>query len=498
VRRHPNLLFIFTDEQAATTMAAYGNSKIDTPNMDRLASDSIVFERAYVTQPVCTPSRSSLLTGLYPHTNGCTENNVSLPAHIPCLPELGDFSKYNTAYYGKWHLGDEIFPQHGFREWISIDDGYRNYYSDDRSKMAHSTYFDYLIHQGFRPDVRAEDGFEYFSRQFCARLPEQHGKPAYLAREACRFIRDNKDNPFMLYVNFFEPHMPYFGPRDDQYCPEDIVLPLNFWHELSENNPLKVRLFRRVYEQFGHSGMQLRTEDDWRRIIANYWGLVSLVDTYLGLILQTLEETGQVENTIIVFTSDHGDMMGSHRLLAKCTMFEEAIKVPLLLRIPDCRLNGTRVPYPISQIDLVPTLLEAMKQSMPSHLQGTSRYMSLSGKMPWQKDNVFIEWNGMDTGVSLSKMIMFAAHSPEIELETVEMAISDPVRTVITPDGWKYNYSSMGEHELYHLTNDPYEMNNLAGQTDYRNVQSRLTAIIHAWQEQTNDSYRVSMSQSEQ
>jgi len=111
MRKQPNLLYVFTDEQAAATMAAYGNHAIDTPNLDRLASQSVVFDHAYVTQSVCTPSRSTLMTGLYPHSNGCTENNKRLPLEVPCLPELGDFSDYATAYHGKWHLGDEIFQQ---------------------------------------------------------------------------------------------------------------------------------------------------------------------------------------------------------------------------------------------------------------------------------------------------------------------------------------------------------------------------------------------------
>ncbi|MGM0494441.1 MAG: sulfatase family protein, partial [Armatimonadota bacterium] len=126
--RRPNLLFLYTDEQAAKTMSAYGNDHIETPNLDRLADGSIVFENTYVTQPVCTPSRSSLLTGLYPHSSGCTANNVPLPQDVECLPELADFSDYRTAHMGKWHLGDEIFAQHGFDEWVSIEDGYRQYY----------------------------------------------------------------------------------------------------------------------------------------------------------------------------------------------------------------------------------------------------------------------------------------------------------------------------------------------------------------------------------
>ena len=130
--RPPNLLFIYTDEQSIDTLAAYGNTAIDMPHLNRLATSAAIFEQAYVTQTVCTPSRSSLLTGLYPHTNGCTENNIPLSATITCLPEMIAGGQYATAYYGKRHLGDEVFAQHGFADWRSIEDGYTKYYRPHR------------------------------------------------------------------------------------------------------------------------------------------------------------------------------------------------------------------------------------------------------------------------------------------------------------------------------------------------------------------------------
>ena len=120
-RKKPNLLFLFTDEQRADTLGCYGNEFVQTPNLDRLAAESFVFENTYVTQSVCTPSRSSIMTGLYPHTCGCTANNIPLRSEIPCLPELVADPEYRTAHMGKWHLGDEIFPQHGFQEWETIE-----------------------------------------------------------------------------------------------------------------------------------------------------------------------------------------------------------------------------------------------------------------------------------------------------------------------------------------------------------------------------------------
>ena len=161
----PNLLFIWTDEQRADTMAAYGNTKIHAPNLDKLASESIVFRKAYVTQPVCTPSRSSVMTGLWPHTNGCTTNNVPLAKEVHCLPELITDRQYRTAYMGKWHLGDEIFTQHGFEEMVSIEDGYARYYGPGRDRTQRSDYHHFLIANGYKPDQN--DGT--FGREFACR-----------------------------------------------------------------------------------------------------------------------------------------------------------------------------------------------------------------------------------------------------------------------------------------------------------------------------------------
>jgi len=483
--RPPNLLFLFTDEQRADTLAAYGNTCIQMPNLNRLAAQSTVFQRVYVTQPVCTPSRSTLLTGLYPHTSGLTENNVSLPADVPCLPEMLDpGAEYVCAYHGKWHLGDEIFAQHGFPEFRSIEDGYGGYYSEGRDPETRSTYHQWLVEQGV---VAAGD--PPLGRGAACRLPERYGKPAYLAGEASRFIREHADEPFVLFVNFLEPHMPFFGPRDDQYDPDEVLLPPNFDDLPGPDQPLKTRLYQRAYYQAGHSGLPLRSEADWRRMIANYWGLCSLVDTHAGTILDTLSECGLDEHTIVVYTSDHGDMMGSHRLLAKCVMYEEALRVPLLIRLPR-QSSGATIATPVSQVDLLPTLLDYMGQPLQGRaLDGKSLRPLMEGGPRAPARDVFVEWSGHNNG--FGDVIGRVVPPPgALELATEEQiaaAVTDPVRTAITPDGWKLNYSPLGEHELYHLAEDPYETRNLARDPATRPVFDDLAARIRAWQERTKD-----------
>lgn len=180
----PNLLFIWTDEQRADTMAVYGNTKIHAPNLNKLASESVVFEKTYVTQPVCTPNRSAVMTGLWPHTSGCIANNIPLPGDIRCMPELVNDPDYRTAYMGKWHLGDEIFAQHGFEEWVAIEDTYTKYYGKERDRSGRSHYHHFLIEHGYKPDSSNK-----FSRNFAARRPIEHCKPKFLELRACDFLR---------------------------------------------------------------------------------------------------------------------------------------------------------------------------------------------------------------------------------------------------------------------------------------------------------------------
>jgi arylsulfatase A-like enzyme len=477
----PNLLFIYTDEQAAGTLAAYGNRQIRMPNLDRLAADGVVFDRAYVTQPVCTPSRSSLLTGLYPHCNGCTENNVALRPETPCLPEMLPAGRFATGHFGKWHLGDELFAQHGFDEWVSIEDGYNEYNRPGRDPDAVSSYHDFLTARGRRPRNGSR-----FSRGEAARLPEELGKPAFLAARAADFIRRHRGRPFVLYVNFLEPHMPFFGPRDGQYPVDDIPLPPNFDDVPGEDRPLKTRLLAENYRRHGHSGLPLATGADWRRMISNYWGLCSLVDTHVGTILDTLDACGLRDDTIVVFTSDHGDMMGAHRLLAKCVQFEEAIRVPLMIRLPG-RRAGSRVAGPVSQIDVVPTLLDLLGVPAPAHLQGRSLRRAIESGRADSGRPVVVEWNGPNNGIAdVIGAVQFPDWMAEFAPpERIRAATTDPVRTVVAPDGWKFNGSPLGEHELYDLSRDPLETRNVFAER--RDVARALRERIVAWQAETGD-----------
>lgn len=452
----PNLLFIWTDEQRADTMAAYGNTKIHAPNLNRLASESVVFEKAYVTQPVCTPNRSAVMTGLWPHTNGCTRNNIPLPKDVRCLPELLSDPDYRTAYMGKWHLGDEIFAQHGFEEWVSIEDGYTSYYSEGNDRNKRSDYHHFLIDKGYKPDRGTK-----FSRSFATRRPIEHCKPAFLEKKACEFLRRQRNEPFILYINFLEPHMPFFGPLDNEHDPDEVDLPANFRDPLEENEPAGYRRKREnCIKKYGSD------EKSIRNLIAKYWGLVTQVDRSVGGILKTLEKLGLAEDTIVVYTSDHGDMMGSHNLVEKGVMYEEAAKIPWLMRIPQTK--GSLVKHPVSQIDMVPSLLELLNAKSAVDLPGQSLVPLLKGGKIEPRD-VFIEWNPSHRKVDEN------FHT----------------RTVVSPDGWKLCLSDADKCQLFNLKEDPGETTNLFDSGRHGDVINRLREKIYNWQKESGDKAKV-------
>ncbi len=486
----PNLLFIYTDEQRFDTLAAYGNEQIEMPNLNRLAEQACVFDRAYVTQPVCTPSRSSLLTGLYPHSNGCTTNNLLLDGDIPCLPEMLPSGQYATAHFGKWHLGDELFAQHGFDHWLSVEDGYNGWFRPGRDRDQVSDYTRWLIAHGQQPaDGRA------FGRGEAAKLPESLSKPHFLAESASKFIRDNQDRPFCLYVNFLEPHMPFTGPRDEQYDPDEITLPANHACPPGENNHLRSRLLHASYSSGKKFGTNSSDPREMRELAAKYWGLCSQVDTHCGTIFDALRECGLWDDTIIVFTSDHGDMMGSHQLIAKCVMYEEAIRIPMLVKLPG-QAKMHRIEGPVSQADLAPTLLELMNVAPPRHLQGRSLATAMQDTAEFTPADVVLEWSGPNHGVGSDNPDRVDVPEEWLQVasrQNIEDAISDPLRTIISADGrWKFMVSPrLGLHELYDLASDPGECRNVFGHPEHRGVVADLVGRLRAWQECTRDTVKL-------
>jgi arylsulfatase A-like enzyme len=469
----PNLLFILTDQQRYDTMACYGNTQIDTPNLDRLADESFVFEHAYVTQPVCSPARASLMTGLYPHACGVTRCNVALPEDLPTLAERVS-EDYVCAHMGKWHLGDEIFPQHGFDRWVGTEDVYRRFYSSPERLAQLSDYHHFLAAAGFEPD--AENlGQEVYSRHLAASLDEPYTKAAFLGQQAAQFLDQIGETPFVLVVSYLEPHPPHTGPFNDRYDPSSLPVGPSFCRRPAANTPLLNRVMAAYYMESKEYGIDLRTEAGWREVRARYWGNVTLVDRSVGAILKSLKENGLADNTIVVVTSDHGEMAGDHGILGKTVMYEEANRVPLLLRVPALGLQQRQIPGNLSQIDLLPTLLELLGEPLTGDLQGVSRTAVLAGTESLAENSVYLQWNHQD------------GHPLPGEAE-VNREMRTPWRSIITPERWKLNLSAHDQCELYDLENDPAELNNLFDDPRQQDRVRALTGSILEWQATFGDS----------
>ena len=466
-QRKPNLILFLPDQQCADTLACYGGVKVRAPNLNKLASESVIFHRAYVTHPVCTPSRSSLMTGTWPHTNGCTRNSVPLDPRFRVFPELMQDQDYRTAYIGKWHLGEDGPAGRGFQHWISTDD--------------QGDYTKYLISKGFGPDK--SNG--RFSEVAISNLPIELSRPKFLEKYACDFIEKHQGDAFILVVAFVEPHSPYNGPLNDVNPIDEVELDLTATLPEREDIPLRYRLIREWQQAealLDRERLPIQlffgiTPEESRSIKQRYLGLVTLVDQSIGAILGCLERCGLTEDTIVVHTSDHGDSLGAHHLFGKETMFEEAARVPWLIRLPG-QTRQKMISHPVSHIDFVPTLLELLEQSNHPQCAGKS-LLSLVHDETAPPRNVFLEWAPNRTKVKKGSRLA--------RRRLIKRAVEESTRTIVSPDGWKLCLRDRDLNELYNLKDDPFETRNLYLDAQYASVVSRLTTEICRWQEATND-----------
>ena len=490
-----NLVFIFSDRQRFDTMACYGNDWIQTPHLNSLARVSFVFENCYVTQAVCAPARSSIMTGLFPHATGVPRNKLVMNPELPSIAEMVS-PDYIRAYFGKWHLGDEVIPQHGFTEWRSVMEGLWSEYTRDEYRSLNTTYHDFLRSKGLEPD-QFRPGGKIFSDDFRARLPQELQIASYLADESTKFIEDNKDSPFILYVGFLEPHPPFYGPLDGLYDPDTMPVDPAFLKK-PEGHSLfnRIRADYFMQSEFEHApdeatrqawenrrqeynanptsvAHDISTEAGWRRLRAGYMANITLVDNAVGKIVGAIDRAGLSDNTIVVFTSEHGDLVGTHGMLEMRAFYDHAARVPLLMRLPWLNKRQGMIGGNFGQIDLVPTLLDLLGEPVPDGLHGVSRADVLRGDAALDANDVFMEHNGVgDRDLGNPLMNLLGAM---------------PWRSVVTPDRWKLNLCANDQCELFDLNNDPYEETNLFNDPAQRDRIRIMSAKIRLWQLDVND-----------
>lgn len=323
----PNLLFIFSDQHRATATGFAGNPDVQTPNLDSLAERGVVFSRAVATLPVCSPARACLMTGQYPLKHGVIVNDVPLESDAVCFAEALRRAGYRTGYIGKWHLSGG--PWRAF-----IPPGQRKGFEFWRACECSHHYNESPYH-GDEPGERLWNGYDVFAQTDCA--------IEYINEHA------DGDRPFALFLAYGPPHDPYdTAPAEfrDLYDPDALKLRPNVPE--SEANSIRPKL-------------------------AGYYAHITAIDEAIGRVVAATEEVGLLENTILVYTSDHGDMLGSHGRWTKEKPWDESVRVPCVLSWPAGQAQaGMHIPQPLGSVDVMPTMLDLCGAEIPPTVEGTS------------------------------------------------------------------------------------------------------------------------------
>ncbi|WP_156253091.1 sulfatase-like hydrolase/transferase [Pseudactinotalea terrae] len=440
----PNILLLCTDQQRFSALAAAGNPEISTPNLDRLASQGALFESCYVQNPVCSPSRASLMTGRYVHSHGLWSNGVALPPHERLFTKALAESGYDCGLVGKLHLGACF----GGRTEARLDDGFRvfRWAHDPYRGSSENAYHRWL--RASRPELYAA-ALDPSSDVTFDSMPTEAHYSRWIGQETIDFLRHDreKDKPFCFIANFFDPHHGFGAPNEylDRYRPDSLSRPATTPDELATKPPIFAEASARSYA--GHAkGFAEYTPEQLQEVKATYYAMVSLVDDEVGRILTALEEEGLAESTVVIFTSDHGEMLGDHQLMLKGPMmYDVAVRVPLLVRWPGHIAAGQRRSELVQWVDLAPTLLEVAGLPAADAHQGTSLLGLVTGDGTWTRDWALSEYR--DSGHPYDPPV----HTTMLRHEDWKVVVHHGAPTT--------DRARTGE--LYDLARDPDELTNL-------------------------------------
>jgi arylsulfatase A-like enzyme len=376
----PNILFIMTDQHNAGYFGYIGRSELKTPNIDELAGHSAIFTSAYCASPVCGPSRAAVFTGQYPLQNGVTTNWIRLKNESGLLTNRLSEAGYYNGVIGKLHL-TPVSEDHGFQFRRICDSPYDLY---DKEEIVVNDYLKWAANDmGISPEQLStlagesercgvKDSRFWLGWSW---VDDKHQMTTWIGNEAVSFIKGyDKKQPFFLNVSFFGPHHPYStsDPWDSMYDPQKVTLPPTFGKVQPGAQP----------------GIRPEwPEEIWRKIIAAYSGNISSIDYQIGCIIKALKEKGLWENTLVVFTSDHGDHMGDFSQLGKGTMLESSVRVPLLIKVPGPDKSGKKYPQVVNLIDLYNTFLDYAGVSVNSAISDSKTIKRLlTGDIKWQNE----------------------------------------------------------------------------------------------------------------
>ncbi len=441
----PNILLIYSDQHRYDTVACNGHPLVRTPNMDLIAAEGALFTHAFTPIPMCVPARCSLLTGQWPSRHGAIFNYDGetfrpLPDAIPTCPASIQQAGYHSIHIGRWHVDPERSP---------LSFGFHDYVPDWRYRKWRAA-------RGIPP--RPTD-------QGWRGQPDPHIKPeesslAWHADQVMRWIGLSTEwgNPFFLRWHMSEPHLANHPPEPyaSMYKPEDI----RPWPGFADSFEGKPYAQRQLLHNRGTEGM---TWEDWAPITARYLGEVTLIDHQIGRVLDFLRRHGLDENTLVIYTSDHGDMCGSHRMVDKhCVMYDDVVRVPMMMRWPAAIPAGTVVDDFVSNaVDLPATLCAAVGAGAPDSFQGIDLLPAAQGRTSIERDSIFASFHGNQFGAYSQRMVRDRR--------------------------WKYVWNAMDIDELYDLETDPGELSNRIYDPRCGEELTRLRHRLADWMQQTGD-----------
>jgi arylsulfatase A-like enzyme len=433
----PNIVFINTDQQRFDTLGCYGSPVAQTPHLDRLAAEGVRFTRCYTTNPVCMPARASYVTGQYPSHHGVWMNGVPLSQQVETLQGALKRGGYATGLIGKIHL-DNVWLRtepHPAYDFDVLHECEGDPYCKDE-------YFHWLDSQGLYDDYMAQFKAGGHRNGYVRRLPEAQHMNNWIADHTEDYFRARAADgqPFFLSVGFFDPHHPFdpIEPYASMFAPADMPMPPMRPGEEERMTPPARAMYDKIHDYCADPAPEAI-----RGTIAAYHATITHVDAMVGRVMAALRETGLEENTVVVFTSDHGEMLGDHGLLWKGAFFYEgAVHVPLIYRFPArCGVQGVAEGF-ASHVDLAPTVAALTGVPGPHLAQGQPLF-DADLRPQTVRDAALVEWR-------------------EKRFQT-----DDPfaVARCLVTDDWKYvHYHGQPYGELYDLKNDPGETDNRWGE----------------------------------
>lgn len=439
----PNILWYCTDQQRFDTIGALGNEFVRTPTIDSIVEEGVAFTHAYCQSPICTPSRSSFMTGMYSSRVHNTRNgNDTFPDQPPVITKLIADSGYNCGMIGKFHLQSS-----GYRTEPRIDDGFSYW------RFSHAPRDDWEEGHHYAEWVKAQGGDLNAMRESPERVPTEFHQTTWASDCAIEFINQQQsEEPWLLNLNIYDPHPPFIPPKSyaDEFDANEMPGPYFQESDLEQQAKLESLDFQD----------EIRTpqEHDAKQKQADYYAMIAQIDDQFARILQALDDSGQRENTVIIFTSDHGETLGDHGLMYKgCRFYEGLVRVPLIFHAPGKFKQNLRSDALVELLDMSATILDLAQVEKPDYFQGNSLLPILEGNSPTERHRDYVRCEYFDA------------------LDPFFTGGTGTYGTMHRTDRYKlcmYHDKNLGE--LYDLQEDPWEFNDLWDSPEHQQIKNQL------------------------